>query len=282
MNDKLDIELIDRSLLWTPEVSEGQRKLAQDRAWPVSGQGGTLSVDGKSPGPYYRLAAGDMPLVGKANGDLWERAVHGAVLAYQRALKRRGFFEYTPTGVFGSMTKEAVTGFQTAAGLTVWGGIGPDTSKALLMPDLIERTDLNHQTKGHSLITPTIICGGITIESIWDAGAVGDVDPQDIGLAQINGPAHPELTEKQRLQPMTAFDFVFDYLAHALDVLDNNIIDAVVSYNLGIGGRNSQGVLVGCKAWIADGRPDLWTPPGSTTERDIKKYYTNYMTVCES
>jgi hypothetical protein len=229
--------------------------------------GGTLSVDGTKPGVYYRTPATGTNYIGKNidSTDANQRAVKGAVKAYQAALNRRLGIKLLVDGILGPVTSKAISDFQTKVGEYVDGVIGPKTSKSLLLPDL-EKVVRNYRTAypGHNEITSTIVSGVINSESGWDAGAVGYVDDKDLGLAQINGPAHPQYTEAQRLDPLLAFAFVFIYLR---DSLDNakivTIDDAIASYNLGIGGAAK---------WIAAGRPDKWKPTATSAERDVRAY----------
>src|SRR6185503_9203117 len=116
-------------------------------AWNNSGAGGTKKYkDETKPGPYYYLGSGDEPTT---NQDAF--AVHGAVKAYQRALNRRLGDKYAikVDGHFGPSTVAAVTRFQqlnTDKGLTVWGGIGPDTSMVLLLPDVEKVVNAKRQS----------------------------------------------------------------------------------------------------------------------------------------
>lgn len=227
-------------------------------AWPVAGTGGTKKFkDASKPGPYYFEGSGEGIA---ANRDDNERAVHLAVKAYQRALRRRLGIDLNATGVYGPKTVEAVKAFQEQHdNLTVWGGIGPDTSKALLHPDIagvVLGADNNQ-------ITVDIVSGTIQTESMWDAGAVGFQDSHDLGLAQINGPAHPNLSVPERFQPLVAYEFIVDYYENALDQLNNNIRDAIASYNLGIGGA---------RRWISQGRPEWYTPAGASRPRNVAAY----------
>jgi len=242
-------------------------------AWSVKGRGGTLAYgpDGTTrPGPYYMKASTGKRLVG-AGG--WEspnanrRAVHGAVLAYQAALNAAlPKLGLKIDGKFGQRTGEAVTAWQQRqpkeADISVWGGIGPSTSQGLLMPTL-------RATVHPDLVQ--VVCGLITQESSWDAGAVGWVDMHDVGLAQINARAHPDMSEKQRLDPGVCFKFVEGYLNTALDALGRNLRDAIASYNLGIGGARS---------WINAGRPDIWTPSGASSSRNVKAYINTILSAC--
>jgi len=227
-------------------------------AWPNSGAGGTKAYkDASAPGPYYFIGSGRKP-EGRTRNDS-ERAVHLAVKAYQRALNRRIGSNIEPTGVYTDVMAELVKDFQTtASGLTAWGGIGPDTSKALLKPDI-----KNYLPKTHPQITADIVSGTINTESMWDAGAVGYLDDHDLGLAQINGPAHPNLSVVERFQPKVAYEFVVDYYINALGQLNNNIEDSIASYNLGIGGA---------KRWIGQGRPTWYTPAGGSRPRNVREY----------
>jgi hypothetical protein len=240
-------------------------------AW--SSVGGTLNYDGTGPGVYYRSGRKGALDAGTKATDANERAVHGAVVAYQQAVWRRTGIALADDGVFGPVTANAVKQFQELAGTKPDGVVGPTTSKNLLYPDLRKRVNVyrSNHPKTADLLTPLIVCGVITHESSWDAGAVGYVDDRDVGLAQINAEAHPEWSEEARLDPMLSFEFVTTYLDNALRYFDNDLDLAIASYNLGLGGAT---------VWDDKGRPDLYTPKGSTTERDMGHYVENIKTVC--
>lgn len=236
-------------------------------AWAVSGKGGTLQTDGKRPGPYYCLAASGTRKVGdiEKGADINGRAVKAGVVAIQRALGRRRF-KVKVTGVFDAATKAAVAKFQSAnmPGQNPWGGVGPETAKALFLWDVKVRGEAGG-------VDWRAVCGIIQNESNYDPGAVGYLDPTDLGLAQINGRAHPDLTEEDRFQPMTAITFVVEYLTSAMETFHGNERDAVASYNLGAGGT---------RTWIKAGRPDMWTPAGAKTPRDVKGYIDRILSAC--
>jgi transglycosylase-like protein with SLT domain/putative peptidoglycan binding protein len=227
-------------------------------AWPNAGTGGTKAYKSSTkPGPYYYLGTGNL----RPTDSVDNLAVREAVKAYQRALNRRLGTDIEVTGHYNAATQVAVTQFQqkNSSLLTVWGGIGPDTSFLLLYPDLVKVV----RQKASSALTPVVVSGIIRHESSWDAGAVGYVDNTDLGLAQINGPSHPNLSAKDRLHPQTAFDFVISYMNSALGQLNGNLKDAIASYNLGIGGA---------KRWISQGRPQWYTPQGASEPRDVWAY----------
>lgn len=231
-------------------------------AWPVSGLGGTKKYKDKTrPGPYYFVGSGYDIDVDDPN----QYAVKGAVKAYQNALNREFLPDdkhLTVDGLFGEKTSAVVFAYQekhAAQTGTPWGGIGPDTSRTLLLP-LLKRV---HRNRAES-DTPLNICSGtIRHESNWDAGAVGYIDPRDVGLAQINAQAHPEWSVDERLTPLLSYRFVVDRYNADIDYFKGNVRDAVAAYNLGRGGANR---------WISQGRPDWYTPQGSTTARNVKAY----------
>jgi hypothetical protein len=251
----------------THTMPEGPRGRS---AWSKTGVGGTLEWDGRTPGRYYCLAASGMPLVGSGgwkSKDVNERAVHGGVLAIQRALTRRGY-PVDATGTFDVDTRNATRKFrQEEMGETdTWGGVGPSTAKALLLIDLKRACSKKGMRKNWP-----VVCGVVQNESAWDPGAVGYVKPVDIGLAQINGDAHPDMSERDRLDPIFAFTFIVTYLTNAMRALDGNIDHAIASYNLGI---------TGCKRWIAAGSPEIYTPPGSTP-RNVPAYIDRIKHACD-
>jgi hypothetical protein len=236
-------------------------------AWPKAGGGGTLEWNGKTPGRYYCLAAPGMPLVGSGgwkSKDGNERAVHGAVLAIQRALRRRLDIDLQITGVFDRPTAQAASQFRHGIGQDSWGGIGPFTAKSLWLPEL---QALCHE---RGIDQWEVVCGVVQNESAWDPGAVGYIKPVDIGLAQINGEAHPDMSERERLSPTFSFNFIISYLLNAMDRLDGNLDHAIVSYNLGI---------TGAKRWLAAGAPEMYTPPGSVP-RNVPAYIARIKNAC--
>lgn len=232
-------------------------------AWNARGAGGTKQYkDQHKPGPYYFLGSGYLN-PGRSVRTPDEYAVHKAVLAYQRAAARRLKRTIEFDGLFGPQTYETILAFQKLhPEVGIWGGVGPDTSKALLYPDLWRVVRI--QTAGiNSKITPALVSGTIRHESLWDAGAVGYLDPTDLGLAQINGRAHPDMPTHVRLDPLAAFKFIVDYYNVSLRIFKNNLRDAVAAYNLG---------GAGARAWIAAGRPTWWQPRGSTSPRNMQDY----------
>lgn len=251
-------------------------------AWNTKGRGGTLKrlKDETTPaGPYYLLAVKPALLVGAAGRNalrtpvpptLDDLAVFYGVKAIQQLLNLAGASpKLSEDGVLGKGSDTGIRQFQTKAGLTVDGSVGPNTMKALLLPH-IKRIGGTADAGGQPWWT--VVYGMLANEGGWDPGAVGYVDQDDLGLAQINGRAHPNYTVAQRFDPIVAIEFNIRYLKDALVDLDGNLRDAVLSYNLG-----SYGITL----WIKAGRPRYWNPMTKTSSpvadpdggfRDTKTY----------
>jgi Transglycosylase SLT domain/Putative peptidoglycan binding domain len=245
------------------------------RAW--SSAGGTLSLDGESPGPFYVLASGAMDQVGSGGRkapDIETRAVWYGTRAIQRALNRRlGGRDVRADGKFGPRTHAAVVRYQRRHGLDDDGAVGRVTARALFEP-LTKRLETRQ-------VKACLLNGKISNESGWDPGAVGFADDDDLGLNQINGRAHPDMSEDERFSPLLSIDYAVGLIEANLNALDDNLRDAVAAYNLGVGGWSSRHErLVGAKGWIADGRPDEWTPPGQDSPRNVKGYIDRILSEC--
>lgn len=223
-------------------------------AWPNSGLGGTKKYkDSTKPGPYYYLGSG----YGKVRNNN-DRAVRQAVKVYQRMLNREINAGLRVDGKYGDGTREAMVDFQNHEGINNWGGIGPETSEYLLRDYLkfIVRRSNTH-------VPPEVVSGIIRTESTWDVGCVGYLDSDDVGLAQINADAHPDMSFAERIRPKYNFQFIIDYLEYSLNDFDGNLDNAIASYNLGRGGA---------RTWIRAGRPNRWRPSGSTVDRFVWDY----------
>jgi peptidoglycan hydrolase-like protein with peptidoglycan-binding domain len=233
-------------------------------AWPSSGTGGTLNSAGTKPGPFYVLAANASDrigarVIGREHSELSlnDYAVYQGVIAIQRLANLHTKTGIHPDGDFGPATDAAVRAAQAHFGLKTDGVVGRVTMRSMLTP-VIYKTALAHDEPWEPLF------GILHYEGNWDPGAVGFIDNQDVGLAQINRLAHPHVSLSQAYDPFYAVEFVAKYFRNSLNHLNNNVRDAVASYNLGIGGA---------RQWISAGRPDRWTPPWSPDrERNVKGY----------
>ena len=240
-------------------------------AWNIKGRGGTLKRlkdASTAPGPYYLLAS-KPPLVGASARDaakegakptLDDLAVNFGVKAIQKLLNYHAN-ALVLDGVFGKNTDGAVRAYQDKVALKVDGSVGPTTMGHLLLAHIKRIGGGDWE----------VVYGLLKNEGGFDPGAVGYVDEQDLGLAQINGRAHPDLTIAQRFDPIIAIQFNADYLLNSMKEL-GNVRDAVLSYNLGIGG---------VRTWIKAGRPRMYSPDGGPL-RDTTVYVDRVLNAYKS
>lgn len=237
-------------------------------AWNAKGVGGTLKFDARKksivPGPYYMKHSDPNQTIG----------LRAALL---RAASRPVEFEYLATwhgvigiqalcsnylerpvlldGLFDQKTEQAVKDVQRKANLVQDGIVGKTTMRTLLTPVV--------QSASRSAnVQWDIVLGLIFNESAFDPGAVGVLDPNDIGLAQINLLANPNVTISDAFCPSFAIRYVVNRLSAANAVFKNED-DTIASYNLG---------MAGTREWISLGRPDIWTPSWAKIPRNTRNY----------
>lgn len=239
-------------------------------AWSSKGVGGTLK-DNNNPGPYYMYTNRTLAQIGAVayfNRDAGRPtelnflATYHGVVGIQTLLNSQ-HFPCPVTGVFTSETDAAVKVAQRTLGLVADGKVGQTTMKTLLKPLVVSTA------KKSMNIDPQPIWGILANEGAFDPGAVGFYDSNDLGLAQINILAHPEVTISQAFCPSYSVQFVADKIAAGISEF-HDVELAIAAYNLGIGGT---------KQWIAAGRPDIWTPPWADKPRNVRKYIDNILGV---
>lgn len=232
-------------------------------AWSPTGRGGTLKrrLTGVFvPGPYYLFDnkthkyVGGHAVIYKTMGvpvPLDYLAVHHGVIGIQALCSYYLGRPVLLDGVFDEKLFTAVKDVQRAAGLKQDGIVGKITMRRMIAKAVVDSV-------AFSAVPAYAVQGILEMEGALDPGAVGVLDPNDWGLAQINSTANPHVSFSDAFCPSFAIRYVRDRLKIALDTFRGNEIDAIVSYNLGLGGT---------RAWIAAGRPIEWTPVGSNLKR---------------
>lgn len=218
------------------------------------GRGGWTKVGMPANGTgYYQLLrpvnVGSQPSVDDAH-----RAVMYGVKALQVRINELGYMPKLVTdGWYGPNSNGGMIWAQKKLGVVADGQCGPKTATAMFWPLIKE---VAPATVAHSV-------GGICAhESMFDPGAVGYEDADDIGLVQINGPANPTLTEAERFDARLAFTYCGARLQAALNTY-HNIDYAIASY----------AVPQWAVTWSQTGKPPnaaasayvdyvkAWTPP---------------------
>lgn len=220
-------------------------------AFPNNGIGGTLNGAGTAPGPYYRApvnpkvkmpgSTGALAVKINAPCSINDYAVYWAVKSIQKVVGA------DVDGRFGDMTGGSVKNYQRKNNLDPDGVVGPLTSKSLFKP--LARAAAATEDIHHADVLFPLTMGTLAAESKCDAGAVGWSDPYDIGIGQISGPAHPDVSVDTKLNAATAIPWMVHFIDRNLKVMYYDLDAAIVAYNLGVSGAN---------AWLAAGRPDTW------------------------
>lgn len=244
-------------------------------AWPVPGLGGTLSWDGKRPGPYYVTAASGNPPVGLIGARAVQDNTPCSIdhYAVHRAVKTIQENTGVPSdGVWGPRTGEAVRLWQRNHGLVADGIFGRASATALVKPMVLtaarevapSRPELWKLCVGHA-----------AYESAWDFGAVGAINASDVGLCQINLRSHPDLTLDFCLAPNLAARWLAGFVRANFIYAAGNVRDAVAAYNLGRGGLTQ---------WINAGRPDSWVRSynGTPVTSEVKRYIDRVLALSEA
>lgn len=164
---------------------------------------------------------------------------------------------------FGDAVRNAVKDFQRSHGLTADGVVGPRTARAMFRTRIFQ-AELDRSVPDHLSFKQ------IDLESGFDPGATGSVDPKDRGLCQINFTAHPDITDDKAFDPSFAVPWAADYLMDAIEALHD--VDAgLAAYNVG---------RFYAKKWLDAGKPasGLMTVGG----KDYAAICTNYVKLVKS
>ena len=153
------------------------------------------------------------------------------------------------TYYFGIGAEHSTKRFQKQASLQVDGVVGPHTAKALFLPR-------SSWVEVHNGIPNQLLSRIISLESGWDPGAIGSLDPLDHGLLQINLHFHPDVSEAQAATPSFSIPWGGKQLAAAYGSFGD--WDATVaSWNVG---------YVAARNWLNAGKP----ADGSTAATYVK------------
>lgn len=217
-------------------------------SWNNTGRGGTLGLDGAGSGPFYRSPATPMPMTGTtgsralAAGDTCHINDYATFMAVKAIQNELGMLK---DGKFGSMTGAAVKRFQESKGLVADGIYGPVSGREMFRPVALRAArDVSTDVR-----LTEMVMGHVGWESGWDPGAVGGTTPQDLGLGQINGPAHKDMSVEVRLDPRQALPWVARFIQSNLAAMNNVERDGIAAYNLGVGGARD---------WVTLGRPRMY------------------------
>ena len=104
--------------------------------------------------------------------------------------------------------------------------------------------DLILKAAGQSHIDPNVLAAILYHESAgtFDPSTIaGPVGNQDIGIAQINELAHPDVTRAQALDPYFAVPYASNLLKSNMDYFGGDLNRAIAAYNVGKGGASIAG-----------------------------------------
>lgn len=108
------------------------------------------------------------------------------------------------------------------------------------------------------------LCRQLNLESGFDPAAVGNVDPRDRGLAQINSYWHPEVSDEEAFDPAFSISWAADYFANNLKAL-GDLQAGIAAHNVG---------RYYAREWLEAGKPKsgLYTVGGKDYAAIITRY----------
>lgn len=164
---------------------------------------------------------------------------------------------------FGDAVRNAVKDFQRLNGQVADGVVGPKTAKALFRARVYQ-IELELGVPDHLEMKK------ISLESAFDPGATGSIDPNDRGLCQINAPSHPDISDEEAFTPSFAIPWAAAYLMDGINALGDD--DAgLAAYNVG---------RFYARKWLENGKPasGLFTVGG----KDYAVMCTKYVNLVRS
>jgi len=191
-----------------------------------------------------------------------------ALVAIKRELNYNGFGKnlVIDTFVFGDAASNRLGDFQESKGLKRDEQAGPITLRELFRKR-VEQTELFHGFEKGTLGKQ------IFLESAFDPVAVGVVDPEDTGIAQINLRIHSDITQTQAFDPVFSIKWAADYIDSAAARIENeiNVLKAArAAYNVG---------AEYAKQWLLAGFPETGGP--QLGDEDSFARATNYIKIID-
>lgn len=200
-----------------------------------------------------------------------------AIVGIKRELKYRGFGDglNTESLFFGYAAMKRTKEFQLAfkIGLKDNGeptGVVASGTARKLFKKRVWAESHRVSAKIGQVVPGIYLCRQLNLESGFDPAAVGNVDPRDRGLAQINSFWHPDVTDDEAFDPAFSIAWAADYLAANLEAL-KDIEAAVVAHNVG---------RFYARKWLEAGKPatGLYTVEG----KDYAAIITRYLLLVKS
>lgn len=188
-----------------------------------------------------------------------------AIVALKRELAYRGYGKGLDTEslFFGAAARDRTKEFQVdhKIGLKAngepTGVIASGTARKLFKKRVWEAA--------HRAEIPALwLCRQINLESGFDPAAVGNVDPRDRGLVQINSFWHPDVSDAEAFDPVFSINWAADYFAGNLAAL-GDVEAAVAAHNVG---------RFYARKWLEAGKPasGLFTEGGKDVAATITRY----------
>lgn len=165
--------------------------------------------------------------------------------------------------VFGDAMRARTREWQERMTIHADGVIGPGTARSLFRKRV-------HDGELQYRIPYQYICKQISLESAWDPGATGSVDPRDRGLVQINAGAHPEVSDAEAFDPAFAIPWSAKVLRGHYDEL-RDWDAALAAHNIG---------LYYARKWLAAGKPASGVL--TATGKDMAVIATKYVALITS
>ncbi len=193
-----------------------------------------------------------------------------AIVALKKELAYRGYGKGLDTEslFFGAAARDRTMEFQkdfnigVRADGTPTGVIASGTARKLFKKRVWD--------SAHKANVPALwLCRQINLESGFDPAAVGNVDPRDRGLVQINSFWHPEISDAEAFDPVFSINWAAKYLAANIKEL-GDIEAGVAAHNVG---------RFYAKKWLEAGKPvsGLYTSEG----RDYAAIITRYLSLVQ-